>query len=85
MIKRLENAGLGYHVDADKTIDKLGEAVLVFIDPVIHLKQKHVYCEELYWSRKHCFVIIYQIYILQRVWLLRVSTLKVALNKICLE
>ena len=25
LIERLENAGLGYHVDADKTIDKLGE------------------------------------------------------------
>ena len=24
MIDRLENAGLGYHVDANQTIDKLG-------------------------------------------------------------
>ena len=26
LIERLENAGLGYHVDADKTVDKLGKA-----------------------------------------------------------
>ena len=25
LIERLENAGLGYHVDADKTVDKLGK------------------------------------------------------------
>lgn len=25
LIKRLEQAGLGYHVDADKTTDKLGK------------------------------------------------------------
>ena len=26
LIQRLENAGLGYHVDADKTVDKLGNS-----------------------------------------------------------
>ena len=25
LIQRLENAGLGYHIDADKTVDKLGK------------------------------------------------------------
>ena len=27
LIGRLENAGLGYHVDADKTTDKLGKKI----------------------------------------------------------
>lgn len=31
LIQRLEQAGLGYHVDADKTTDKLGNNLLVFI------------------------------------------------------
>lgn len=31
MIKKLEMAGLGYHVDANKTTDRLGKTILITI------------------------------------------------------